>query len=218
MKRILTIVGSLAMASFAAGCGDTNIFGDGGADSGENPDLAMVTLFRLPQGVYKVSGPVTIGNDQCMVDPNNATNPTAGQIWALQNDGTGLIKLNNPSDPDHPDMVQQYGAEVGNPAQPALGASCPGGAANPAQCSTEPNAVAFNNNMGTLVRDNGVTTEGGVCMLHRHIVNQVNLTADGKFTAAYTRTDTNHQGCTTITTDCTTTWTWNFEFVKDFGK
>jgi len=178
------------------------------------PDFSQVTLFRLAAGVYKVSGPVAALNDGCLVDPNNAMNPTDGLTWALTNDGAGNIRLNNSDNPNTPNQAQQYGPEVGSPPQPALGTSCPG-INNPAQCASEPNARPFNNNSGTLVRDNTVST--GNCTFRRHVVNEVTLTADSTFTAAYTRRDTQHVGCMPAA-DCESTWTWKFVYVKRFGQ
>ena len=221
MKRVLVLVSMAALVA-GTGCGGTeSILGDafnlGGGDMSTGPgDMAQVKLFRLQSGVWKVNGPVRIGQDACSVNPNDPNNPTANQIWALVNDGNGGIKLGNPTDPNNPGNPQQYGADTGTPAQPPQGASCPGGNANPAQCATEPNAMAFNNNMGTLVRDNDVGLQGG-CTYHRHAVNQLTLTADGAFTAQYTRKDTNHMTCM-ATMDCTTTWAWDFVFVKQFGQ
>jgi len=222
---------SLAGASLAlTGCGDTANglldalpgfdFGLGGQDGHASEDLFTgdMVVKRLTTGVWKVVNDVTIGNDGCQVNPNDPANPTKGQIFALQNDGAGVIKLGNPTDPTHPSAIQQYdGAESGTPPQPAQGASCPG-TNNPAQCATELTAVPFNADGGTLVRDNTVGTGAqGTCTFHRHLVNQVALTGDRQFTAQYTRTDTQHVTCTQ-TTDCTTTWSWDFVFVKGFGQ
>src|SRR5262245_25994399 len=71
-------------------------------------DLAMVSrpdltvpgvLYRLPEGVYRVTAPVANLVDGCLVDPNNANNPTSGSVWAVRNDGMGNIKLGNPTNP-----------------------------------------------------------------------------------------------------------------------
>jgi len=209
---------SLLGASFAlTGCGDTlNGLLDGGSD--DMPAAGDLAPKRLTTGVWKVVNDVTIGNDGCQVNPNDPANPTKGQIWALVNDSAGGIKLGNPTDPANPGSMQQYDTnESGTPPQPAQGASCPG-TNNPAQCASELTAVPFNADGGTLVRDNTVGTGAqGTCTFHRHLVNQVALTGDRQFTAQYTRTDTQHVTCTQ-TTDCTTTWSWDFVFVKGFGQ
>src|SRR5262245_55283513 len=109
MKRVFSLIAALAITSTMAGCGDgigsilDGLFNTGDMAMSGGPDMA-IPLFRLPEGVWKVSGPVTMLNDGCMVDPNNAMNPTAGQIWALINECpndicTGRIKLGNPTDP-----------------------------------------------------------------------------------------------------------------------
>lgn len=220
MKRVLSLFAAVALSSMTAGCGDTvtgllDGFLPGAGDMTTPPDMA-ITLYRLPEGVWKVSGPVTMLDDKCNVNPNDPMNPTAGQIYGLVNDGAGNIKLGNTDKFAMPDMPQMYdAAESGMPPQPAQGASCPG-TNNPAQCATEPTAKPFNDNKGTLVRDNKVTANN--CTFNRHVVNQLTLTADGKFTSEYTRTDTMKSMCITNKEDCTTKWTWQFEFVKQFGK
>ena len=228
MKRILSMVGTVALLSSLTACGDVTSVLDAflpGADMSATGDMAQIQLFRLPPGVWKVSGPVTMITDDCMVKPNDPD--VAGgfpmglsmSIWGLTNDAMGNIKLGNTDKPAMPAMPQIYDvAESGVPPQPALGASCPG-TGNPAQCATEATAKPFNNNIGTLVRDNDINTMGPqMCTFHRHIVNQVNLTADGKLTAQYTRTDSKKTNCLISKTDCTTKWSWDLEFVKEFGK
>src|SRR5262249_44971214 len=95
--------------------------------------------------------------------------------FGLKNDGNGNVKLNNTDKFDMSNEAQQYGPEVGMPMQPAQGASCPG-TNNPAQCTTESSAMPFNDNMGTLVRDNDVVN--GMCSYHLHLVNQITVTHD----------------------------------------
>jgi hypothetical protein len=212
---------AFALGAALTGCGvGTGV--DGGTDGLTGSDLAVsadMAFHHLPSGVWVVSAPVTVVSDGCNVSPNDANNPTAGLIYALQNMGQGVIELSNPTDPDNPGNMQQYDtAETGNPPQPVEGASCPATNA-PAQCATEPNALAFANvpNEGWLVRDNdnGVQVNG-TCFYHRHIVNKVTITSDTTFHADYSRTDTLHNTCTQ-TTDCTSTWGWDFSFVKAFG-
>jgi hypothetical protein len=183
---------------------------------------------RLTSGVWKVVNAV-VGNAACQVNPGDPANPATGQIWALVNDSMGGIKLGNATDPAHPGAVQQYDtSESGTPPQPAQGASCPGGAANQVRCASEGNAQPFGPDGGTLVRDNQVGTGApGTCTFHRHLVNQVYLTGDQAFTAQYTSTDTQHMSAGTPTdmaagcaqtTDCTTTASLDFIFVKGFNQ
>jgi hypothetical protein len=187
---MMTNTKCLALAALlAGGCGTSLLGNDGGTT---NDDLAT-QLYRLQSGTYKATS-LTNLNDGCMVNPNDPMNPTVNTVmYTLTNDGMGNIGL---------------GTVGGTPPQPSNGASCPGSPAN-AACSTATNPLPFNNNVGTLVRDNTIndTTGGGSCMEHRHVENLIMLTADNTFTASYTRKDTMHTGCT-ATADCTTTWTW----------
>jgi len=176
-------MGALA-ALLVAGCGGEGTPADGGADM-------VPQLFKLQSGTYKVTD-LRMLTDGCMVNPNDPANPTIGITLSLTNDGNGNIGLGN---------------MVGTPMEPSNGASCPGMPANPA-CATATNPLQFNNNMGTLVRDNNID-DGMGCTEHRHIENLLTLTADNQFTSSYTRKDTMHMGCT-ATMDCTTTWTWDF--------
>ena len=187
MKKYLVMSLVVVAAGTVAACGADKLLGDGGTGA----DMAMPKLFKLQSGDYAVTA-LTLGNDGCMVDPNNAMNPTIGKKLPLVNDGMGNIGLGN---------------LTGTPMQASNGSSCPGSPAN-AACATAPNAKPFNNNQGTLVRDNKVD-DGAGCTFNRHIENLITLTADNTFTAAYTRTDTMHSaGCTLQKTDCTTTWNW----------
>ena len=167
-----------------------------------------------------VPNDVRIGMDGCNVMPNGGGGmPIKGQIYALVNGGGGVIKLGNPTLPDMPMMPQKYDtAEAGVPPQPPNGASCPKGSA-PAQCATEAMAIPFADipNYGWLVRDNDNSMKTmGSCFYHRHVVNKITQTSDTDFTADYSRTDTKHDTCTQMT-DCTTTWSWDFHWVKDFA-
>lgn len=186
MKTYLAMGLALTAGSMGACGGTNNILGDGGTQ-----DMAMAKLFKLQSGDYQVST-LTINNDGCMVNPNDISNPTIGKVFTLTNDGSGNIGL---------------GTLGGMPPQPSNGASCPGTPLN-AACATAPNAKPFNNNMGTLVRDNNIDDMMG-CTEHRHVENLLTLTADNTFTSAYIRTDTMHKGCMAMA-DCTTTWTWSF--------
>ena len=186
MTRLIKIGCTLLMATSLVACGGSTT-GDGGTneDGGANQDLA-VTLFKLQSGTYTVMS-INLGNDGC----NVGTTGIVGSTQPLTNDGAGNIAL---------------GPLAGmNPQEHSNGASCPGSPANPA-CATDAAAVPFNNNQGSLVRDNDVDDMAG-CTFHRHVLNQLTLTADNTFNADYTRKDTNHAGCAQAT-DCTTTWTW----------
>ena len=176
---------------FGGGDGGSGGVDGGSGDGGLGATDMAVKLFKLQSGDYKITA-VRVGNDGCMVDPNNAMNPSVGRTLPLVNDGMGNIGL---------------GAVTGTPPQPSNGASCPGSPAN-AACATAPNAKPFNNNVGTLVRDNTVD-DGAGCVFHRHVENLVTVTADNQFTAAYTRSDTQHGGGCMTNADCTTTWSWD---------
>src|SRR5262245_34390108 len=111
MTRAFCMAASVALVSTLVGCGGTvggilDAFNEsdmttpadmtpGGPGCGDLVVAPAMTLFRLPEGVYKVMGAVTIISDGCLVNPNDPQNPTDGQIYALTNDGNGNIKLNN---------------------------------------------------------------------------------------------------------------------------
>lgn len=184
----MKILSTLALGSLLLiGCGGTGTGDDGGTDT---QDMTL-KLFKLQSGQYTVTS-LTLGNDACMVNPNDTANPTIGVPFALANDGNGNISL---------------GSFGGTPSEASNGSSCPGNPAN-AACATASSPLPFSDNMGTLVRDNTID-DGAGCSEHRHVENLLSLTADNTFTSSYTRKDSQHSGCT-ITADCTTTWTWSF--------
>jgi hypothetical protein len=162
-----------------------------------------VQLFKLQSGTYNVTGLINI-TDGCGVNPNDAANPTIGKSFTLTNDGNGNIGLGSVCTAP---LAPGSGNATCDSAQPSNGVSCLS-ASMPAVCATASNPLPFNNNMGTLVRDNNID-DGAGCSEHRHVENLLQLTADNTFTASYTRSDTKHMGCS-ATADCTTTWTWNF--------
>ncbi|MEO6950766.1 MAG: hypothetical protein ABI321_03055 [Polyangia bacterium] len=186
----MKILSTFALGSLLlVGCGGSDILGTD--DAGTTADMTL-QLYKLQSGQYTVTS-LTVGNDGCMVNPNDPLNPTIGIDLTLTNDGAGNIGL---------------GKVGGTPPEPSNGASCPGNPANPACATATMSPIPFSDNQGTLVRDNDID-DGNGCTEHRHVENLLQLTADNTFTSSYTNTDSKHVGCS-IKVDCTTTYTWSF--------